>query len=184
MDHSRRDVSLLGEGLRPESGLPVDADVATLVGRVWRPDVGGPAVVTLVGDRLIDVSDAAPTISHLANAEDPLGLLDGGEDVGSVEEVLANSAHTARSMESAWMLAPIDLAPVKASGVTFAASLWNVSSKSKRVATVTGHEASAMRSRLSSGATWPKSSLARSRPTTSSRNSSSEMPGRNTSKSA
>ena len=34
--------------------LPADHNEATLVGRIWRPDVGGPSVVTLRGGELVD----------------------------------------------------------------------------------------------------------------------------------
>ena len=62
-------------------------------------------------------------MSHVINADDPVGRLDDGEDLGLVGEVLANSAFGRRSEDRPWFLAPIDLSPVKASGVTFAASL-------------------------------------------------------------
>ena len=43
-----------------EDILPADPR-ACLFGRVWRPDVNGPAVVRVDGDRLIDVTHAFPT---------------------------------------------------------------------------------------------------------------------------
>ena len=36
--------------LTPRTTLPHDAGAALLLGRVWRPDRGGPAIVTLRGE--------------------------------------------------------------------------------------------------------------------------------------
>jgi len=48
--------------------LPEDRDRAVLVGRAWLPGApGGPAVVTVRGDRLVDITGLAPTCSELLN---------------------------------------------------------------------------------------------------------------------
>jgi fumarylacetoacetate (FAA) hydrolase family protein len=47
--------------LSPANTLPADADRAALAGRVWRPDVGGPSVVKLQGNAVIDVTATFPT---------------------------------------------------------------------------------------------------------------------------
>ena len=64
--------------------LPDDSEVATLVGRVWRPDVGGPSVVALRGAELVDISAAAPTMRDLCEAPEPAALARDakGEPVG------------------------------------------------------------------------------------------------------
>ena len=116
-------MNALEAGLTPAVALPDDADAAMLVGRVWVPHVGGPAVVVVRGGELFDVSSHAPTITHLINSADPLSALQGGSSLGSLTDVLANSAHDRRRPDMPWLLAPVDLAPVKASGVTFATSL-------------------------------------------------------------
>ena len=41
--------------------LPADAERASLAGRVFRPDVDGPALVAIRGEEVIDISFAAPT---------------------------------------------------------------------------------------------------------------------------
>ena len=108
-----------------ETTLPADAARATLAGRVWRPDVAGPAVVAVRPDGVYDVTAAAPTIRDLCEAEHPATTLRGaaGERIGSLEEILANTPADARDPRRPWLLAPIDLQAIKAAGVTFVASL-------------------------------------------------------------
>ncbi|MGL4967145.1 MAG: fumarylacetoacetate hydrolase family protein [Inquilinus sp.] len=104
--------------------LPADADRATLVGRVWLPQVEGPAVVALRGGQVIDITKAAPTIADLISAADPAALAKAdGPVIGSVADLLANADETARDTSKPWPLAPIDLQAVKAAGVTFVASM-------------------------------------------------------------
>jgi len=109
--------------------LPQDPAGATLVGRVWLPDAAGPAPVAVRDDGLYDLSAIAPTCSQLLNLEDPAAAVRTARSaprIGSVGEVLANSAAqsaTTGPRPAPWLLAPCDLQAVKASGVTFVASL-------------------------------------------------------------
>jgi fumarylacetoacetate (FAA) hydrolase family protein len=106
--------------------LPDVPAAATLIGRVWLPAVNGPAVVVAVGNGLHDVSTVAPTCSQLLELDDPVAAVRGAgalPRIGSVEDVLANSAPDAHDPRAPWLLAPCDLQAVKASGVTFVASL-------------------------------------------------------------
>jgi fumarylacetoacetate (FAA) hydrolase family protein len=112
--------------LNASSALPEDRARAQLVGRAWLPDVQGPAVVCVRGESLYDLSTVAPTSSELLNMQDPLAAIRGAGDlrrIGSLEEILINSAPEARNGRIPWLLAPCDLQAVKASGVTFVASL-------------------------------------------------------------
>ena len=111
--------------LRPDPALPRDGTTGTLVGRAWVPgDPPGPSVVVLRGDGVYDISANVATMSDLCNAVDPLSAAAvPGTNIGSIAEVLANSAHDAHDPSLPWFLAPVDLQTVKASGVTFAASL-------------------------------------------------------------
>jgi len=105
--------------------LPADADRATLVGRMWQPGVG-PVLVGVRGDALHDLSAVAPTCSQLLELDDPAqaALHDGrAPRIATLDAVLRNSDETTRDAGEPWMLAPCDLQPVKASGVTFVASL-------------------------------------------------------------
>jgi fumarylacetoacetate (FAA) hydrolase family protein len=106
------------------ASLPADADRATLVGRVWLPQVEGPAVVALRGGQVIDITRAAPTITDLIAAADPVALAKSdGPVIGSIADLLANADETSRDASKPWPLAPVDLQAVKAAGVTFVASM-------------------------------------------------------------
>ncbi len=109
----------------PEHALPTDHDRALLVGRVHRPDVGGPSVVALRAGALFDVSAAFPTVRDLCESRDPGGALAAtpGERIGDLAEVLANTPRAARDVKRPWLLTPIDLQAIKASGVTFVVSM-------------------------------------------------------------
>ncbi|MCL1594089.1 MAG: fumarylacetoacetate hydrolase, partial [Actinomycetia bacterium] len=115
----------LSMALRPQVALPSDGTAGTIVGRAWVPgNPAGPSVVSLREGSVFDISASAATMSDLCNHEDPVALAaNEGIHLGSIEEVLANSAYDNRADSLPSFLAPIDLATVKASGVTFAASL-------------------------------------------------------------
>ena len=106
--------------------LPEDAHAALLIGRIWQPDVG-PVLVACHDGGLFDLSRLAPTSSQLLELGDPAGAvraaLPAAARVGSIDTVLANSDESARDMGKPWLLAPCDLQVIKASGVTFVASL-------------------------------------------------------------
>jgi fumarylacetoacetate (FAA) hydrolase family protein len=112
--------------LNLSSSLPDDAARATLIGRVWQPDVG-PVVVAVAGDQLADLSRVAPTASQLCEIDDPAAAvraaLSAAPRMARLAEVLANSDESTRDPRRPWLLAPCDLQVVKASGVTFVSSL-------------------------------------------------------------
>jgi fumarylacetoacetate (FAA) hydrolase family protein len=105
--------------------LPDDHEQATLIGRVWRPEAGGPSVVVVRGAELIDISAAAATVRDLVEAPLPAALAHdaAGEPVGLVADILANTPRQRRDATKPWLLAPIDLQAIKAAGVTFAVSM-------------------------------------------------------------
>jgi len=109
----------------PAFALPDDADQATLVGRVFRPDVDGPSVVVLRGGDLYDITEEAITLRDLAERDDPArtARLAGGEFIGRLDEILANTPRETRDRSKPWLISPIDLQAVKAAGVTFAVSM-------------------------------------------------------------
>ncbi|HET9146573.1 MAG TPA: fumarylacetoacetate hydrolase family protein [Acetobacteraceae bacterium] len=112
--------------LRAGEALPDDRDQAVLVGRAWRPDRGGPSIVTLRGGQVLDItSRKAPTSAALFALADPAGWAREaeGEAIGAIDELLANSDEAARDPARPWLLSPVDLQAVKASGVTFVVSL-------------------------------------------------------------
>jgi fumarylacetoacetate (FAA) hydrolase family protein len=106
--------------------LPEDHARAILVGRVWAPRVEGPSVTWVTGDGVYDLSSIAPTCSQLLDLDNPSAAVRGATSlprIGSLDDVLANSAADERTPDTPWFLAPCDLQAIKASGVTFVASL-------------------------------------------------------------
>lgn len=121
--------------LSPATSLPRDADRATLIGRIWQPGIG-PTLVAVHEGGLHDLSHLAPTLSDLLEAEAPPAdvvrdAVQSGKAprIAHLAEVLANSFESqadetnARDFGQPWLLAPCDLQAIKASGVTFVASL-------------------------------------------------------------
>ena len=116
----------MSEWLSVSRALPADGDRAHLVGRVWMPTLAGPLVVYVKGDSVYDLSSVAPTSSELLNLDDPLAAILGADPltpIGSIADVLANSSVDLLNDRAPSLLAPCDLQAVKASGVTFVASL-------------------------------------------------------------
>jgi fumarylacetoacetate (FAA) hydrolase family protein len=105
--------------------LPEDAARATLAGRAWRPDAGGPSVIAVRDGRVVDVSRAFPTMRDLCECADPAAALHAadGEPMGPLQALLDNTPPDARDPTRAWLLAPCDLQAIKAAGVTFAVSM-------------------------------------------------------------
>lgn len=102
--------------------LPEDG---TFVGRVWNPDVQGPSVVLRRGDALVDItSRAIPTVQSLLEAEVPAEVAHAadGPSLGTLDEVVANSTERPDPARP-HLLAPSDLQPIKACGVTFVSSM-------------------------------------------------------------
>jgi fumarylacetoacetate (FAA) hydrolase family protein len=114
------------EWLTVPRSLPEDASRAELIGRIWSPHGDGPVLVRVQGDSLYDLSPVAPTCSQLLNLDDPVAAIRACgalPRLASLSDVLRNSAPDARDASAPWLLAPCDLQTVKASGVTFVASL-------------------------------------------------------------
>ncbi len=85
----------------------------------------GPVLVRIDGDAVHDLSSVAATSSQLLNLDDPVAAIRGADPLprlASVQDVLRNSAEE-HGGRAPWFLAPCDLQAVKASGVTFVASL-------------------------------------------------------------
>ena len=115
----------LNDLLTPEC-LPDDWREATLLGRAWLPGTpAGPSPVAVRpnGD-VVDLAAIEPTMSQLLARPDRVALARTapGRVVGTVEALLANSGD-GRNPDQPSLLAPVDLQPIKASGVTFVQSL-------------------------------------------------------------
>jgi fumarylacetoacetate (FAA) hydrolase family protein len=105
--------------------LPEDGTSGTLVGRVWLPQVNGPAVVAVRSDGVFDVTARFPTVSALCEEDNPAKAVreTGGERIGDLEAIAANTPPDQRDRQRPWLLAPVDLQTLKAAGVTFAVSM-------------------------------------------------------------
>ena len=115
----------LGPHLTPANTLPSDHAKANLVGRIWRPEMDGPSVVVLRGEDVVDITTSFSTMSALCDVENAAFAAANarGEVVGTIAEILANTAPETRDVTKPWLLAPCDLQAVKAAGVTFAISM-------------------------------------------------------------
>jgi fumarylacetoacetate (FAA) hydrolase family protein len=105
-----------------ETAIP---EHATLVGRIWSPSAGGPCVVRVEDDRVIDITPIFPTMRDLCEMPDPAAAARAaeGRDIGTLAAILANTPPEARKADKPWLIAPIDLQAIKAAGVTFAISM-------------------------------------------------------------
>jgi fumarylacetoacetate (FAA) hydrolase family protein len=97
------------------------------VGRVFNPEVGGPSIVLVDGEELIDITDLGPTTSVLFAKDDLVATLraaqsDNGRRRWSLQDALAFDPQNP-SASDLRLLSPIDLQVVKAAGVTFVESM-------------------------------------------------------------
>ena len=113
--------------LSVEETLPQEGFDACLVGRAWVLGApSGPSVVWIRGDGVFDLSAHYPTMSELLESGDPasrLKELEGLKAVGILQDLLQNTPPEVRDSWKPWLLAPCDLQAIKASGVTFVASM-------------------------------------------------------------
>jgi len=113
----------------PNQAILPEDNSAFWVGRMWRPDLRGPSIITVRGSEVFDVTTrVAPTVSDLLDAEDPVKLLASisGERVCSLAELEQRSISATRAnnpLAHHHLLAPCDLQPIKACGVTFVKSM-------------------------------------------------------------
>jgi len=116
----------MNERLAPAACLPADHERAMLVGRMHVPALGGPVLVRVTAQDVLDLSAVAPTARDLFELSDPAGAVRAAGNVpriASTADVLANCAEAARNPALPWFLAPCDLQAVKAAGVTFVSSM-------------------------------------------------------------
>ena len=103
--------------------LPADAAAATLVGRIFDPEVDGPCVVVVLGSHIVDITDSFPCMTDLLESPDPARAAKAaaGGRQWPLTAILRNSLDEEHS--GPHLLAPVDLSVLKAAGVTFAKSL-------------------------------------------------------------
>jgi fumarylacetoacetate (FAA) hydrolase family protein len=106
--------------------FPSDAERALLVARVNMPGLGA-ALALATPDALYDLSSIAPTSADLLAMNDPAAQIAAQRaqlpKLADMQSVLANSMLGLPDLSKPYLLAPCDLQPIKAAGVTFVASM-------------------------------------------------------------
>ncbi|QQM30579.1 fumarylacetoacetate hydrolase family protein [Martelella lutilitoris] len=101
----------------------IDDFNGTWLGRVFLPEANGPAVVTLRGGAVYDITAAiAPLSRDICEMDDPAFYVSEapGFRLGTLEEIAAAKPGDESRIH---FLCPCDLQPIKACGVTFARSM-------------------------------------------------------------
>ncbi len=109
--------------MQPDVNLPAEG---CFVGRAQTPGTAHPVVVAVRDGIVVDItSKTAPTVRDISEMGDPAGYVASAEGrvLGTLAEIAANSAADARDASKPYLLSPVDLQAVKASGVTFVVSL-------------------------------------------------------------
>jgi len=103
--------------------LPQDAADALLIGRVWSNAERGPCPVLIDGEAVRNVTRLSSTLAGLLTYSDLVDSLARRSQfplLGTLDEFLGE---TEDGGPAGRLLAPCDLQPIKAAGVTFAASM-------------------------------------------------------------
>jgi fumarylacetoacetate (FAA) hydrolase family protein len=96
------------------------------VGRARVAGTPHPLVVTVRGGDVVDItSKAAPLVRDVCEMDDPAAYVRSaqGRAIGTLAAIAENSIEAARDAAKPYLLSPVDLQAVKASGVTFVVSL-------------------------------------------------------------
>ncbi len=103
--------------------LPLDG---IFLGRARSPDAPHPRVVTVRAGDVVDITAReAPTVRDVCEMDNASAYVSAakGRSIGSLEDVARNSFEAVRDPARPFLLSPVDLQAVKASGVTFVVSL-------------------------------------------------------------
>ena len=103
--------------------LPRDG---AFLGRARAPGKAHPLIVTVRNGTVFDItSKAAPTVRDVCEMDEPAAYLRAadGRAIGTLADIERNSFEHGRNPARPFLLSPVDLQSVKASGVTFVASL-------------------------------------------------------------
>lgn len=103
--------------------LPADG---VFVGRVRVPGKDHPLVATVREGTVFDITAAAaPTVRDICEMDDPVDYVAAaqGTPIGPLDAIAANGFEAVRDPARPFLLSPVDLQAVKASGVTFVVSL-------------------------------------------------------------
>jgi fumarylacetoacetate (FAA) hydrolase family protein len=114
--------------MRNFNPLPQDSTQALLVGRVWMPGQGA-VLCAVTPDKVLDLSEVAATSADLLALPAPeqavKAALARAPVLGGTTDFIANSLDysLAETGNQPFFMAPCDLQPIKAAGVTFVASM-------------------------------------------------------------
>jgi len=117
-----RPATITSFGREQEEKVLIPSD-GTFVGRMWRPEAGGPSVVTVRDGTVVDITaPEAPLVSDICELDDPAAYVNAaaGTVLGPLTVIAANGPG---DLSRPHLLAPCDLQAVKACGVTFASSM-------------------------------------------------------------
>ncbi len=108
------------------AGLDRIPSDGTLLGRAFAEGWPHPALVTVRDGVVLDITaKAAPTSRDVCELDDPAAYVAAatGREVGSLADLVENSMAARQNPAKPYLLSPVDLQAVKASGVTFVVSL-------------------------------------------------------------
>jgi fumarylacetoacetate (FAA) hydrolase family protein len=111
--------------MTPDNSPQFPSD-GTFLGRAFAASWPHPALVTVRDGTVFDITaKAAPTSRDVCEMDDPAAYVAAapGRAVGPLADLLGNSMATNRDPAKPYLLSPVDLQAVKASGVTFVVSL-------------------------------------------------------------
>ncbi|GHA16475.1 fumarylacetoacetate (FAA) hydrolase [Devosia pacifica] len=97
-----------------------------LIGRAQMPGETLPRVVTVRDGEIIDITaKGAATVRDILEGNDPAAYVKtaDGRPLGTLDDILQNSVAGARDASRPFLISPVDLQAIKASGVTFVVSL-------------------------------------------------------------
>jgi fumarylacetoacetate (FAA) hydrolase family protein len=109
------------ERLTADLVLPHDHEGATLIGRAWLPERGGPAPMMVLNKDVFDLSGVARTVSQLLEPESPAAVIRAAlplPRIGALQALLENADPDARDRSQPWLLAPCDLQALRASATS------------------------------------------------------------------
>jgi len=109
--------------LAPTEILPRDANEALLIGRVWSLAERGPCPVLIDGEVVRNLTAVAATVAGLFSLTDLPGALAQRAQFPALGKIAEFLGDDEQGGTAGRLLAPCDLQPIKAAGVTFAASM-------------------------------------------------------------
>lgn len=105
----------------------IPSERCILIGRIWRDgSIPGPCVILVHEEIAYDITPSFPTVStFFENPElwEWEKLINHHENLGNINSIIENSLVGRKSNRLPFLLAPSDLQPIKACGVTFVVSL-------------------------------------------------------------